>query len=182
MRYGPIAEKDKSGRTVILRNAEASDGEVLIRYLRETTKETPFLLREPEEVTFTPEQEAAFLQRRLDDDRELMLIASVDGELAGSCSLMRAGPFRRYEHRCEVAIALYRKFCGTGIGEMMMRAVLEAAGTAGYEQAELEVMAENDRAMALYRKLGFEAYGRFPHNMKYQDGTYADGIWMMKTL
>lgn len=182
MRYGPVAEKDKSGRTVILRNAEVSDGEALIRYLRKTTEETPFLLRDPEEVSFTPEQEAAFIQRCLDDDRGLMLVATVDEELAGSCSMMCAGPFRRSRHRCEVAIALYRKFCGAGIGEMMMRAVLEAAGNAGYEQAELEVMAENDRAMALYRKLGFEPFGRFPHNMKYQDGSYADAIWMMKQL
>ena len=31
----------------------------------------------------------------------------------------------------------------------------------GYEQAELEVIADNEGAIALYKKLGFEKYGRF---------------------
>ena len=50
------------------------------------------------------------------------------------------------------------------------------------EQAELEVIADNKNAIALYEALGFVKYGQFPNNMKYADGTYADAIWMMKKL
>ena len=53
---------------------------------------------------------------------------------------------------------------------------------AGYEQAELEVMAENENAIAMYEKLGFKKYGTFPDNMKYADGSYMDAYWMMKKL
>lgn len=49
-------------------------------------------------------------------------------------------------------------------------------------QLELEVVADNDRAIALYKKIGFEKMGTFPHNMKYKDGTYADAYWMVKIL
>ena len=48
--------------------------------------------------------------------------------------------------------------------------------------AELEVVATNQRAIALYEKLGFQKYGFFPDNMKYQDESYADAYWMMKKL
>lgn len=69
-----------------------------------------------------------------------------------------------------------------GIGKAMLEMVLDIAKKAGYEQAELEVIANNKPAIALYEKLGFLKYGTFPDNMKYADGSYADVYWMMKKL
>ena len=182
MKFGPITVTDKLGREVVLRNAEVSDAEDLIDYLKTTAAETPYLIREPEEITLSVEQEAKFLQMKIDDPRDLMLIATVDGKHVGNCSLMSIGSFHRYQHRCDVAIALYQEYCGSGIGGMMLKTVLEVAKNCGYEQAELEVIDGNKNAIALYKKLGFEEYGRFPNNMKYRDGRYADALWMMKTL
>ena len=95
---------------------------------------------------------------------------------------MSVGGYRRYRHRCDVAIALYQEYCGRGIGKMMLETVLKTAKEAGYEQAELEVIADNKNAIALYEKTGFTKYGRFPDNMKYKSGKYADAYWMMKKL
>ncbi len=182
MRFGPVTLKDKKGREVVLRNAELSDAEDLIRYLKITTKETPFLIREPDEVTLTVEQEKSFLQSVIDDDRALLLIAVVNGKHVGNCSLMSVGRYKRYRHRCDVAIALYQEYCDAGIGSMMLNTIFKVAKETGYEQAELEVIADNKNAIELYKKLGFEEYGRFPDNMKYADGTYVDAYWMMKKL
>ena len=182
MKFNPIEKKDKLGRTITLRSAELRDAEALLSYMRTTTAETPYLIREPEEVTMTMEQEEAFLQSKTDAERELLLIAETDSRHIGSCSLMQVLPYKRFDHRCSIAIALYQEFCGAGIGEIMLRTLLEAAKQAGYEQAELEVVSENHRAMALYEKLGFEKHGHLPHNMKYADGSYADAEWMVKKL
>ena len=62
------------------------------------------------------------------------------------------------------------------------RYLIKIAKEKGIEQLELEVVADNDRAIALYKKIGFEKMGTFPHNMKYKDGTYADAYWMVKIL
>lgn len=64
----------------------------------------------------------------------------------------------------------------------MIEVALERAKEAGYEQAELEVIAGNERAISLYKQLGFEEFGVFPDNIKYKDGSYADAVWMMKKL
>lgn len=173
---------DKNGHEFILRNAEADDAADLIRYLKLTAEETPYLIREPEEVTITEEQEQNFIQDKIDAERELMLVAVADGRLAGNCSLMSVGSCRRYRHRCEVAIELYREFCGRGIGRIMLQNILDIAKKEGYEQAELEVIADNVNAIALYEKLGFRRYGTFPGNIKYKNGNYADAYWMMKKL
>lgn len=178
----PITFKDKKGRTVVLRAAEPDDADDLIRYLKVTSGETPFLLREPDEVTITLETERAFIRERLDSERELMLLALVEGRLAGCCSLMCSGPYRRTRHRCGIAAALYREYCGCGIGKRLIGTVLDMAAGAGYEQAELEAVTGNTAAVALYEKLGFRKFGIFPDSMKYPDGTYADTCWMMKKL
>ena len=182
MIFPPIEIMDKQGQSVVLRNAEEEDAEDLIQYLRVVSGETPFLVREPEEIMLTIEQEQNFLREKKASDKELMLIAVVNGKHAGNCSIMQLGTNRRYAHRCQVGVALYQEYCGRGIGKKMLQAVLQKAKEAGYEQAELEVMKENERAISLYKQLGFEEYGVFPHNVKYKDGTYADAVWMMKKL
>ena len=179
MRFTTKEFTDKLGRTIVLRNAEVSDAADLLDYLKITTSETPYLIREPDEVTLTIEQHKKFLESKINEERELMLIATIDGKHIGNCSLMEIAPYRRYSHRCEVAIALYQKYCGCGIGKIMMQTVLDVAKDLGYEQAELEVISDNKTAIALYEKLGFQKYGCFPKNMKSADGTYADADWMM---
>ena len=43
-----------------------------------------------------------------------------------------------------------------------MEACIECARDAGFVQIELEVVAENKKARALYESVGFEEYGRNP--------------------
>lgn len=178
----PITIKDKLGRDVLLRAAKTEDASDLIKYLKATSAETPFLIREPDEITITLEKEESFIRDKIDSERELMLLAFVDGKHVGNCSLMSLAPYKRYQHRCEVAIALYKEYWGLGIGKAMLETVLKVAASLGYEQAELEVVAENESAISLYEKLGFKKYGTFPDNMKYPDGSYRDAYWMMKKL
>lgn len=178
----PTIIKDKLGREVLLRTAKTEDASDLIKYLKTTSGETPFLIREPDEITITLEKEESFIQDKIDSERELMLLAYVDGKHVGNCSLMSLATYKRYQHRCEVAIALYKEYWGLGIGKAMLEMVLNVATSLGYEQAELEVVAENESAISLYEKLGFKKYGTFPNNMKYPDGSYRDAYWMMKKL
>lgn len=180
MKFGPLEAKDRTGRTIVLRNAEVSDAEDLIRFLKIITEETAFLIREPGEANLTLEQEERFVKNLIDAERELMLVAIMDGKHIGNCSIMNISPYQRHIHRCSVAVALYQEFCGRGIGSILMQTILGVAEQIGYEQAELEVIFGNERAISLYRKLGFEIYGTFPNNMKYTDGQYADAYWMMK--
>ena len=169
------------GHELLLRCAREEDAQRLLDYLKTTSGETRFLIREPDEVTMTEEDERRFIRMQNESERDVMLLAFYDGEFAGNGSLMGMGP-SRYRHRAGVAIALFQAYTGLGIGRAMMEALLAIAREHGIEQVELEVVADNARAIALYKKLGFEVYGTMPRNMKYRDGTYADVYWMMKRL
>ena len=43
-------------------------------------------------------------------------------------------------------------------------------------------MADNERAQALYRKLGFREIGRIPNALQYEDGSRKDEVWMALLL
>lgn len=172
----------KDGRKGIIRSARTEDAERLIEYLKVTAAETPYLAKEPEEITLTLEKEQEFLQRMEDSEREVMLIAEVDGRHAGNCSIISYGYKKRYAHRCSMGIALYQEFCHLGIGRSLMEHALQLAKEYGYEQADLEVVTTNLPAVSLYEKLGFKAYGMRPRDMKHKDGSYVDVYLMMKEL
>ena len=95
---------------------------------------------------------------------------------------MSVGTSTRYEHRCTIAIALYKDYCGRGIGRLMLETVLSEAKKLGYGQAELEVVTENYGAIALYEAVGFVKCGLLPNSMKYRDGSTVDSYWMVKEL
>lgn len=73
MIYEPMRITDKTGQEVILRSAELSDAENLIRFLKVTASETPYLIREPDEIALTPEQEQDFIRKMMNSDREGIL-------------------------------------------------------------------------------------------------------------
>lgn len=168
-------------RELLLRTAEESDARMLLQYLKKTSGESPFLVREPDEITLSVEEERRFIRSQNESDASLMLLGFLDGQHVGNCSLMGLQP-RRYRHRAEIAIALYQQYTSMGIGKIMLRELFSAAESKGFEQLELEVVADNKRAVAFYQKLGFEIFGTFPCNMKYRDNRYADAYWMMKRL
>lgn len=166
---------------LVLRNPEENDAEMLLEYLKATSLETRYLLKEPEEITLTLEEECNFINVQNTSDKSLMIIGLLDGEHVGNCSLMGMHALR-YQHRASIAIALYEKYTGLGIGKIMLGKLISAAKACDIEQLELEVVADNERAISLYKKMGFKIFGTMPNNMKYKDGTYADVYWMMKQL
>ena len=172
----------KDGRECTLCCTTPDYAEKMIDYLKLTAAETPFLLRNPDEVTYTVESEREILGKMLECESEFMMMALVDGKVAGNCSITSVGVRRRVSHRCSLAIALVKEFWGLGIGTAMMNYMAELAQKMGYEQIELGVIDGNERAKALYEKSGFVETGRYPNAMKYDDGTYRDEIIMWRKL
>lgn len=172
----------KDGRTAILRPATAADAAPAVEWLRQTAGETDFILRVPEEVTMTPEQEAAFFERVAQSPYDMMIWCEVDGELAGNCHLSFHNKVKT-RHRCTVAIGLTQKFWGLGIGTEMFRAMIDTAKKQpGVTQMELEFIEGNSRARALYEKMGFRIVGYRPNGIRLKDGTLLNEYLMVLPL
>ena len=68
------------------------------------------------------------------------------------------------------------------MGKALTKACIQCAKNAGYDQLELNVVADNDRALSLYRSLGFEEFGRNPRGVNSQTSGYQELVYMMLKL
>ncbi|GFI65801.1 L-amino acid N-acetyltransferase AaaT [Lachnospiraceae bacterium] len=172
----------KDGRAGILRSVEVRDAQNMIEYLRIVSSQTPFLLRNEDEVTYTVEAEEQLLENKRNTPREIMMVAEVEGIIAGNCGIVSNGNLRRVYHRCGFAIALKEEYWSMGIGSAMMEYAFYLAKEMRYEQVELEVVDGNNRAKNLYERFGFRETGRNFRALKYDDGSYRDEYKMVKIL
>ena len=65
--------------------------DALIQYLKVTSAETPYLIRESEEITLTHEQEVTFINSSITSERSVMLIATIDGKHMASVPVVMDG-------------------------------------------------------------------------------------------
>lgn len=171
----------KDGRVVVLRSPELSDAEALIKYVQQTAYETRFLISEPEENNFTMEDEEAFIRSRIESDNSVM-ISAFDGEkVIGNCHISGHGKIRT-KHRCDLGIAILKDYWSSGLGTAMMERLCKTAKELGFHQIELEVIANNEKAIGLYKNFGFVEYGRRPRDLRYKDGSFADAVLMVRYL
>lgn len=182
MRYEPREIALRNGVRCLLRSAEESDAPAMLEHLRVTAGETDFLLRYPEEVTLTEEQEREFLRDNLESPGKVMITAFVGEKLAGVTGVQGIGSRAKIRHRCSLGIALRQEFLGNGLGTALMEAALAQAAVMGFEQIELGVYEKNLRAQKLYARLGFDAWGVTKHAFRLRDGSYDDEILMGKFL
>jgi len=171
----------KNGKEATFRSPRKEDAAELLAYLRQTAEETDFVLRYPEEVTMTVEQEETFIERINQSENNYMILCLVDGRHAGNCS-MQFHDKRKVCHRGEVAIALVKEFWGMGIGTFMFEEMIRLAREHGKTQLELGMVDGNERGLALYRKMGFRMYGELPNAFRQKDGTMRSEILMVRDL
>lgn len=96
--------------------------------------------------------------------RGTLLLAWVDGELAGCCALrpldgvdvVNAAEMKRLYVR-----PAFRRF---GLGRLLAEAVLDAARQKGYSSVLLDTLDDMEAARALYEELGFIEIPPYYHN------------------
>ncbi len=172
----------KDGRECCLRNGTEQDSRTVLAIFLLTHEQTDYLLSYPDESSFTPEQEACYLKEKTESCREVEILAEVGGVVAGTAGIGAVGSKYKTRHRADFGISVDRQYWGPGIGSALLDACLECAGKAGYEQVELSVVAENERAIALYKKAGFVEYGRNPRGFKSRITGYQEVVHMRLEL
>jgi len=103
-------------------------------------------------------------------------VAVASGEVVGWCDVIpKSQPI--HAHSGVLGMGLLPLFRGYGYGAALIQATLSEARRVGLVRFELTVHADNERAIALYKRVGFEKEG----TMKCAaliDGNYKDLILM----
>lgn len=172
----------KDGRTCIIRNGTRQDAQGVWDNFVLTHGETEYLTTYPEEVTFTLEQEEAYLKQKEENDRDAALLAEVDGKVVGTAGVDSLNAAEKTRHRAHFGISIAKAWWGLGIGRALTEACIECAREAGYLQLELEVVADNIRATELYKSVGFTEYGRNPKSFRSRNSGWQENVLMRLEL
>lgn len=156
----------KDGRSCVIRNGTGADAAGVLRNFVLNHGQTDYLTTYPDEVTFTVEQEANYLQSKAISPNEAELVAEVDGQIVGQAGIEALGRGDKVKHRADFGICIDQAYWSLGMGRALTRACIRLARQAGYLRLELQAVAENERALALYESEGFREFGRNPRGFR----------------
>jgi GNAT superfamily N-acetyltransferase len=107
------------------------------------------------------EQAGERIERIEEDPATLLIVAEVEGELAGFIALHVQNLVERDEPGCEVAgLVVGERFRRQGIGELLMKAVEDEARKLGGKYLVLNTAHRRSDAHSFYEALGYEHTGR----------------------
>lgn len=107
------------------------------------------------------------------------LVACVDGEVVGQIGLHTVNRPRR-RHAGSIGMAVHDEWQGKGVGTALMAAVVDLADNwLNLLRLELQVYTDNEPAVRLYQKFGFEVEGTLRF-FALRDGLYVDAYNMAR--
>jgi RimJ/RimL family protein N-acetyltransferase len=172
----------KNKQILAIREATPRDAEAILSYLALIGAQSDNLDFGPEGLGYTVDDEAAFIESVSTSDNGKILMGFIGQELVSVAHLAGKSKRPRTKHVATLAISVAQAHWNLGIGEAMLRALIDwAYSNPVLRVLDLEVRADNAAAIALYKKHGFVPSGRFPQRFRIEGQSY-DTLFMMKEL
>lgn len=157
-----------------IRRATPDDAPALVRIYS-----SPRALRGTLQIPYTSEEAR---RKRLIDlpEGSYPLVAEVDGEVVGQLTLHTNPTSPRRRHAGALGMAVRDDWQGKGVGTALMAACIDLADNwLNLRRLELEVFTDNEPAIRLYKKFGFEIEGTLRQHAL-RDGQYTDTYMMAR--
>lgn len=168
----------KSGSEIVIRSAKAEDAQSVLILSRSVLEEEIYQMTSASEFKMTKEDEEKWIASNEIDPNKLILVAEVDSMIVGILDFSN-GRRKRISHTGEFGMSVQKRVREQGIGRMLLTALLDwAERNETIEKIGLNVHANNDRAIALYKKMGFAVEGVRKRDLKYGENQYVDTIVM----
>ena len=166
--------------TYLIREAVPDDAEKMISYLNQVGGESDNLLHGKNEFTVPVEGVKRKLATSKDSENSVVLIALENDEIIARAEIDGYYP-ARIRHRAIFSISVRKDYWDQGIGTEMIENIFEQAKKMKIRIIELEVIADNVRAIHLYHKMGFVDIGTYKDYF-FVNGMYKDAMVMQKLL
>lgn len=121
-----------------------------------------------------------YWRKRLSEntDSSYYLVGIIEDRIIGMVSVDTFPNRPRRRHAGEIGISVHAEWQGKGVGKELMRAIVDLADNwLNLTRLELEVYADNEAAIRLYERFGFEVEGRLRQHAL-RDGQFVDSIMM----
>ncbi len=159
-----MSGKLESLEQAILRNAHPKDAADIIGFYNLVGGETDYLSFGQGEYAQTENELAKSIGDMNESNGSCMLLMMERKAIIGIGTIV-SSPKARFRHVGELGIVIRQSHAGNGLGRKLMHALIDwCKENDQTRKITLVTRADNDRAIALYEKLGFQQEGRF-----YQD-------------
>lgn len=162
-----------------IRPIKESDSENFLLLCRSLDHETEFMMLEPGERTITVEEQHQRIKNVLSTDNQMIFVAD-ENRLVGFLGAYGGG-FKRNRHSAYIVTGILQEYAGRGLGTQFFQSVEEWAIAHNIHRLELTVMCHNERAVHLYKKVGFVVEGIKKDSLRIND-QYVDEYYMAKIL
>ena len=171
------ASAARCAEPITIRRARPDDAAAIARIMDDASV-YPNLMQMP--YASEEAHRARLVEGQAPGKTDLLLIAEQAGTVVGSAGLHPVGPSPRRRHAAVIGISVISEAQGRGVGTALMHALCDYADRwMGLLRIELSVYDDNARAIALYRKFGFELEGRH-RGYALRDGRYVDSLSMAR--
>lgn len=174
--------KLSDNKVLNIRHAIIEDAEKLLKTVTTYIEEQKFIMTSINEFSVTVDQERKWIKSHIDNPTSLILIAEINDKIVGNLNL-ECNPHLKQSHVGEFGIAILKENRNKGIGGFLIKEMLEwCKQNKKIEKIILQVFANNDRAIHLYKKFGFHEEGRLIKSIKLDNGEYIDNLLMYKMM
>lgn len=148
--------------------ANASDAQAVVDYLNIVTGQTDNLNYGNNEFNLNAIQEMEFIKEMHENSNSVMILAKDKDKIVGIATL-KGHSQSRLKHRADLGVSVLKEYWNQKIGTNLVAAIIGYGVEAGIEIIDLEVVTDNEFAIALYHKFGFEIIGTYENYMKLND-------------
>lgn len=142
--------------SIIIRTPQKEDAAAILEYCKIIGGESHNLTFGSEGIDKSIEEEQKFIEDTNKHPINRLWIAEVDGEIASFCDLFVA-PKARMAHRAGFGLSVRKAFWHQGIATAMMKEIMNyAKAQSTIAIISIEVIEDNERAIALYERFGFQ--------------------------
>lgn len=155
--------------------ASVEDAQAIIHFLNKVGGETDFLTFGENEFPFSLADEQTIIAECLELNFCLMLVGKIGDHIVSQLFLSRSCK-PRLAHIGDVGISVSKQYWGKSIGRHMMLAAIEWARCNSVTKLQLQVRTDNERAVQLYKKMGFAIEGTIARAMQINNRYFDDYV------
>ena len=164
----------------MIRLAEELDAETIINIRKEiilSEKTTKFFVSSANEIPRNINKEKEKI-RKSAEEGNLYIVYEVESIMVGFLIFNRY-KHQRLNHTGSIGMGITDEYTNQGIGTKLIEFFLNwVKNQEELEKICLGVTSVNERAIKVYRRMGFVEEGRQKNQIKYEDKSYADDILM----
>lgn len=181
MKFRPKKYKTKTGEAITIRTAHEGEAKELRDLKLKIIKTSMTIPLVPEEYSYDEKGERDLIKKYNESLNSILLVAEADNHLIGMIDL--TGNERKImAHTAMIGMSIEEGWRNKGIGTYLIKGVLDWAKAASeLEVIWLDVYANNELGLGLYKKMGFKISGKIERFFKYKE-EYFDNIKMYQLI